>query len=115
LEMASWIGRSKPSNLHSHTINGVFFPSSRLYINPLKRKYYRWLFFLRRGFELRWFSSYPQQLSCPAHALSDNRYARGYVALFLSYWEQLPLKQPPLQSDRDRPVSRRSNPAHVPF
>ena len=57
------------------------------------------------------FSSYPQRLSCPAIALSDNRYARGRVALFLSYWGQLPLRQPPLPSGRDRPVSRRSKPS----
>ena len=31
------------------------------------------------------FSSYSVARSCPAHALSDNRYTSGAAALFLSY------------------------------
>src|ERR1700757_2197405 len=44
-------------------------------------------------------------------ALSDDRYARGIAPLFLSYWAELPLSEPPLPSGRGRPVSRRSKPS----
>src|SRR5215467_3277136 len=44
-------------------------------------------------------------------ALSDDRYARGNAPLFLSYWAELPLSEPPLPSGRGRPVSRRSKPS----
>ena len=48
-------------------------------------------------------------------ALSDNRYTSGDDALFLSYYEQLPLRQRRFHQAETDLSHDGLNPAHVPF
>jgi hypothetical protein len=48
-------------------------------------------------------------------AFPDNRYTRGVHRMFLSYCSDATSNYRTVPVDKVRPVSRRSNPAHVPF
>ena len=79
----NWSAEAFQRTPPSHQRDLLSQPSSTT--TSLRRVKAEGYLFLGEASSLDAFSSYLQRLSCPAIARSDNRYARGRVALFLSY------------------------------